>query len=179
MQISIYPFCGRITEIHQQRYHREDEHTENLLKFGSYFGWPLFSPILRIWSKSRIVYFTNILPARVWPEISSPAQFFACKPEYFVTNIFWIANQNILLQKYFLFANNIWWWVFLPASRNIFSQFCLSANSNLCWFADEYFCLQNCQVICQKYISVFQKQYLVWNQFPKYPPPHFLWLTSA
>ena len=120
MQISIYPFCGRITEIHQQRYHREDEHAENLwirklFSVDRYFL--ILTPILRIWSKSRIVYFTNILPARVWPEISSPAQFFACKPEYFVTNIFWIANQNILLQKYFLSSNNICWWVLLPASR--------------------------------------------------------------
>ena len=142
MQISIYPFCGRITEIHQQRYHREDEHAENLwirklFSVGRYFL--ISTPILRVWSKSRIVYFTNILPARVWPEISSPAQFFACKTEYFVTKYNLDCKPEYFVTKiFFVFQQHLLMSAFACKPKYFFQNFvCLRTAT----FGDEYCCL--------------------------------------
>ena len=141
MQISIYPFCGRITEIHKQRYHREDEHAENLwiwklFSVGRYFL--ISTPILRIWSKSRIVYFTNILPARVWPEISSPAQFFACKPEYFVTKYILDCKPEYFVTKIFCLSTTFADECFCLQAEIFFQHFvCLRTAT----FGDEYCCL--------------------------------------
>ena len=122
MQISIYPFCGRITEIHQQRYHREDEHTENL--------WirKLFSN--RFYSHK---YFISQLQFHAYganPELYILPIF--CQPESDPRSVrlpsFLPANQNILSQIYFGLQTRILYY------KNIF---CLPIT-----FGDEYFCLQ-------------------------------------